>query len=188
MKETWKPVYRHEGLYEVSDTGSVRAVSREVNSRYKTRTLSAKTLKPSLDKDGYLAVSLYKDGKAHRKRVSRLVAEAFLGVPSKFMEVNHKDENVRNNNVSNLEWCDRTYNNNYGTRTLRSTLSRSKPLIATGIDGAITIFPSVSSLKIHGYANRSVYRCLKGIRKHYRNMTWKYLNDMEETDEHTRNY
>lgn len=32
-------------------------------------------------------------------------------------QVNHKDENKTNNNVDNLEWCDATYNLNYGNRS-----------------------------------------------------------------------
>lgn len=35
------------------------------------------------------------------------------------MDNNHKDENKLNNNPNNLEWCDNSYNNNYGTRNKR---------------------------------------------------------------------
>ncbi len=48
--------------------------------------------------------------------VHRLVAIAFIDNPFEYQEVNHKDENKLNNNVNNLEWCTRKYNNTYGTR------------------------------------------------------------------------
>ena len=38
--------------------------------------------------------------------------------------INHKDENPKNNNVDNLEWCTHKYNMNYGTRNRRISNSR----------------------------------------------------------------
>ena len=48
--------------------------------------------------------------------VHRLAAQAFIPNPDNLPEINHKDENPGNNSVDNLEWCDRSYNNTYGTR------------------------------------------------------------------------
>ena len=64
---------------------------------------------------------LYKDGKKKRYLVHRLVAIAFIPNPNNYKEVNHKDENPSNNNVKNLEWCTREYNNNYGTRNKKAS-------------------------------------------------------------------
>ena len=70
---------------------------------------------------GYKVVSLkLKNCRKYKKEyVHRLVAKAFISNPKGLKEVNHKDENKSNNIVSNLEWCDRKYNNTYGSKIER---------------------------------------------------------------------
>ena len=57
------------------------------------------------DKDGYLEVGLYHEGRRYFRRVHRLVAEAFIPNPNHLPQINHKDGNAKNNQVDNLEWC-----------------------------------------------------------------------------------
>lgn len=61
-------------------------------------------------KRGYYYASTMIDGKTKLYRIHRLVAKAFLPNPLNLPEVNHKDGNTHNNDVSNLEWCTREYN------------------------------------------------------------------------------
>lgn len=55
--------------------------------------------------DGYKRIQLYNKGKVVRYRVHRLVAQLFLSTWNLTLQVNHKDGNKQNNNVSNLEMC-----------------------------------------------------------------------------------
>lgn len=53
--------------------------------------------------NGYLCVNI--DGIP--KYVHRLVGEVFIPNPNNFPEINHLDEVKINNNVDNLEWCNK---------------------------------------------------------------------------------
>lgn len=120
MIEEWRPVIGYEGLYEVSNLGRVRSVDRYVKSKGESYWLrKGKMLSPAKDKNGYLKVNLSCNGKNNIIRVHRLVAQVFIHNPDNLPEINHKDEDKTNNRVDNLEWCDRKYNNNYGTKIER---------------------------------------------------------------------
>ena len=76
---------------------------------------SKKFMKFEIDKAGYFKIQLSKNNKIKHYLLHRLVANAFIPNPNNYLEINHKDENKQNNHISNLEWCDRKYNVNYGT-------------------------------------------------------------------------
>lgn len=63
-----------------------------------------------MDNDGYHLVTLHHNLKYYTRKVHRLVAEAFIPNPDNLPEVNHKNGDKMDNNVSNLEWVD-TYDN-----------------------------------------------------------------------------
>jgi hypothetical protein len=87
--EVWKPVIVNE-KYEVSSFGRVR------NKKTNRILRAAKN-------GGYMSVSL-SNKKVKSFSVHRLVADAFIENPENKPQVNHKDKNSRNNNLSNLEW------------------------------------------------------------------------------------
>ena len=109
--EIWRDVKGFEGLYKVNRKGEIYSVLNNI-------------IRPPKDNGyGYDNINLNKNGKKITKYIHRIVAEAFIPNPNNYPIVNHKDENKKNNNVENLEWCTVSYNNNYGTAKVRRTLS-----------------------------------------------------------------
>lgn len=111
MDEIWRDVVGYENLYQVSDHGNVRALSRTIKKISRlglvfNLTFKAKNIRLANHNNGYLTA-----GFANKNHyVHRLVAFAFLENPFGYNEVNHKDFNRKNNNKENLEWCSRIMN------------------------------------------------------------------------------
>lgn len=122
MKEIWKDIKGFEGVYQISNLGNVKSLPRKAGTTY----LREKILKPRKHTGGYSIVSLGRGYKYKNYFIHRLVAEAFLPNPLGLLEVNHIDENKTNNNVENLEWCDRIYNTNFNGLSYRKWNSRRK--------------------------------------------------------------
>ncbi|WP_044476437.1 NUMOD4 motif-containing HNH endonuclease [Rhodococcus aetherivorans] len=112
--EAWRPVAGYEGIYEVSNRGSVRSLARNVVRRDgNSYPIRGRMLKQTPTSTGHLCVDLYNgNGRADRKmcRVHRLVAEAFLGPCPVGMEVCHENGNARDNRVENLRYDTRRSN------------------------------------------------------------------------------
>ena len=119
-EEIWRPVVGYEGLYEVSSYGRVRSVDRYVKSKSESyRLTKGKVLSGSITKDGYVRCLIKVNGVGRSYFAHRLVAETFIPNPDNLPQINHKDEDKRNNRVDNLEWCTAKYNMNYGSRQER---------------------------------------------------------------------
>lgn len=116
MQEIWKDIPNFEGIYQISNFGNVKSLSRDIIHRGNITHINEKIMKPFLNKGGYKCIKLSKDKKYFPFKVHRLVALAFIPNPNNYECVNHKDENKENNMVSNLEWCTKRYNNEYGSK------------------------------------------------------------------------
>lgn len=102
----WKDIKGYEGLYQVSSFGVVRSLDRLRKNKKRMSLCRGRELVPDLNKtNGYLSVSLSKDGKATRHYLHRLVAFAFVPNPGNKKQVNHKDGDKENNRKDNLEWA-----------------------------------------------------------------------------------
>jgi hypothetical protein len=73
-------------------------------------TEKEKWLNKSVNTNGYCKYYFTVNGKKYQKYVHRLVGLTFLENPNNYDEINHKDCDKLNNNLSNLEWCSRRYN------------------------------------------------------------------------------
>lgn len=103
-----KSVLGFEGLYGVTPGGQILSLERPKFGGF--GQCLARILKTFTTPDGYLRVSLSKQGKQVNKLVHTLVAEAFVEKPHGKVEVNHIDGTKANNEFSNLEWVTRVEN------------------------------------------------------------------------------
>lgn len=112
LREIWKDIQGYEGIYEVSNLGSVRTNANKttISQLHGTRHWKQRTLKQKTIKGGYKRVSLWKNKKETTTLVHRIVALNFLERVENQEYVNHIDGNPSNNYVNNLEWCDHRSN------------------------------------------------------------------------------
>lgn len=107
----WKCVPGYEHIYQVSDTGLIKSVDREIyNSHNGFCKIKGRQLKPFTDKDGYQKVILCKDGTKVYASVHRLVALAFIPNKENKPCIDHINAVTNDNRVDNLRWV--TYSEN----------------------------------------------------------------------------
>lgn len=111
----WRPLVFCNGKYEVSSCGKVKSVFA-VSNLGKIRPTGI-ILKTTINYRGYekAKLSWVENGIRNKKTMSvhRLVAMCWLSNPENLPQVNHKDLNKINNDVSNLEWCTAKHNTNH---------------------------------------------------------------------------
>lgn len=117
----WKDIIGWEKYYEINECGNVR------------NKITGKFIVGDINNEGYERVCLYnKNNMPPKQRFfrHRLVALMFIDNPNNYPEVNHKDANIHNNNIWNLEWCDKEYNENhshkFGNKTYRPFVVKFK--------------------------------------------------------------
>lgn len=132
--ESWK---RHPDIDKI-----------EVSSFGRVRSVKGNCYKNSLVNSGYLQVEFRVNGKRIHKYVHRLVAETFLSNHDNLPQVNHKDNNRTNNNVSNLEWCTISYNAKYREKFGKGSSKRVFAINLTTLE--------VSHFRSQGEASREL--------------------------------
>lgn len=159
LEERWLPLVGWEGKYWVSNLGEVRGRKGK--------------LKQWSRRNGYSVVSLEK-GKKGKDRVSifmlvhRAVANTFIPNPNHLPQVNHIDEDPKNNRADNLEWCTAKYNMNYGegarTRHLKINYNSPRIKAASRLNGLKRAKPVVQLTR--SGKKVATYSSISGASKH----------------------
>ena len=187
MEEIWKDIYYYNeptnewvdyrGLYQVSNLGRVRSLDRTgKNGKYGVRIYKGKYLKTFNDRKGYLLLQLCKDGIPKKYRISRLVYFTFNPDADTKLQVNHIDEDKLNNRLDNFNLMTCKENINWGTRTIRFALAKSKTVLQFDKNGNfIKEWISANEvgriLKLH---QTHIWECCHGERKTCGGFIWKY--------------
>lgn len=140
--EIWKSVVGYEGLYECSNLGNVRSL----NYRH---TNTIKTLSPSINKDGYIRVHLWKNCKGKVLAVHRLVAEAFLPNPDNKPEIDH----INTIKTDNTVFLNEDGSINYEKTNLRWVTKKEN------MNNPLTI-KDLSKIRIGNENAKSIYRAV----------------------------
>ena len=104
--EIWKDVPGYVGLYQVSNLGNIRSLSKKRG----WLQLRCRLMKVRKNKHGYLQVHLMNGNNRKTFNVHRLVAIAFIPNPENKPCIDHIDTDKTNNHVDNLHWV--TYSEN----------------------------------------------------------------------------
>ena len=125
----WKDIPNWEGLYQVNENGEIKSLKN-----------GGKLVTGDINNAGYSRICLYHKPKKQRFFRHRLVVEMFIDNPNNYKEVNHIDGNKQNNTVTNLEWCDRTYNERDKRRNRGRDIDLYKPFKVFYLDGSTKNF------------------------------------------------
>ena len=180
MQEEWRAIDGTNGRYEVSNTGKIRSMN------YK-RTGTVRELLPAKDKKGYFRTAIVINGKPKTIKVHREIAKAFIPNPCNLPQINHKDGNKTNNNVSNLEWITNVDNahhaiknglfvNSY-TAAKKANDERKKPIVATKDDASL-MFDSINEASRQlNLSRRHIQNVLKHERKQCGGYSITYVDE-----------
>lgn len=94
------------------------------------------------------------------------------------VNLNHKDENKRNNDVRNLEWCTKLYNCNYGKRNEKMSKAKSKyKIVQKDKKGnIIKIWENIWELEHNTkYKKQNIRYCCQNKWKYAYDYKWEYL-------------
>lgn len=182
--EIWKAIQNYEGLYEVSNWGRVKSLERDViivrYGKPYVRHRMERILEQYEDKDGYVMVSLSKNGVRESKTIHKLVATAFIPNPNGYTNVHHINHDHKDNRVENLMWIDRyehhVLHQNDRASAAKETLSKRVDQINKVTGEVLRQWDSVmDAARELGLCPTHISKCAQGKRKTHGNFVWKYV-------------
>lgn len=180
--EIWRDIKGYEGLYQISNKGRVKALERRIPFRSTSTRLEKEYIKKTtVSKIGYLVCGLWRNNKQDLRFIHRLVAEAFIENPDNKSEINHKDGNKLNNDISNLEWCTHKENVNHAFVTGLNKHPKPVKLIETG-----KIYKSLSDAAEDIAGDRrkqsGVGAVARGERNHFHGYHFEFVQDFRKVN------
>lgn len=175
--EEWRDVVGYERLYQVSNLGRVKSLDRTIPFSKCTKKVKGKVLSQHTN-FGYCLVSLGRKGQG--TRVHRLVADAFIPNPSKLPIINHINEVKHDNRVENLEWCDYSYNLNYGSRNGWQRRLNGIAVCQYTKDGVLVAkYSSIAeaSEQCKTASRTNIFHCCKKRKPSAGGYVWRYEGD-----------
>lgn len=138
-------------FFEIPDTGGYKINKKgQLLSKYN----AIMTMKPNGD---YLYVQLRVNDKNVGFPVHMLMAKTFLENPKKYKYVRHKNKNLHDNNLSNLEWCECIYMKKKGEKFVDIEGFEGKYMISNyGNTMSVLFGDLISSRKEHNYITISL--------------------------------
>jgi len=113
--EIWVDIEGYEGLYQISNMGRVKTISRYKSVLNPIKLLPEKIMKYHICK-GYYMIALTKNKKETHKKAHRLVGIHFIPNPENKPEINHKNGIKSLNSVIDIEWNTSSENKIHGVR------------------------------------------------------------------------
>jgi len=181
IMEEWRIINEFSN-YSVSNLGNMK------------NNITGKIMKQNI-KSGYYHIGLTNETSRKSCKVHRLVALSFIENLENKSDVNHKDKNKLNNNISNLEWMTKRENNIHRCQGVKITCNKNKPILRINSD-TNEILQKYNSIELAGewvYNNgytktthngrNAIGNCLNGLSTMAYKFKWEYeKNDSFENE------
>ncbi len=128
---------------------------------FSTKRKEIHKMRSTLNNSGYYSIQFRIYGGFKCYLIHRLVASAYLGEPLRGQQVNHKDKDPRNNDVSNLEWVTPEYNVRYSSlKYSEETAKEMRRLVKSVSYKKVASLYNLTEKIVHGIVGRDNKRRL----------------------------